>query len=88
MEFYNREVFREERKALGLTEQKLADRLGVHRTTVGHWERGTRTPNAFAGVRMAAILGIPLAKVLEDVQDDATAEAIKDLDYLRKRLDK
>jgi DNA-binding XRE family transcriptional regulator len=28
----------------GLTQQDLADTIGVHRETVSRWERGSRTP--------------------------------------------
>jgi HTH-type transcriptional regulator/antitoxin MqsA len=32
------------RRAAGVTQQQLADALGVHVITVGRWEAGTRTP--------------------------------------------
>jgi transcriptional regulator with XRE-family HTH domain len=33
------------RRARGLTQAELADRLGVIRTTVSRWERGEQTPS-------------------------------------------
>ena len=32
------------RKAVGLTQEQLAERLGVERTTVVRWERGQTAP--------------------------------------------
>ena len=32
------------RRRLGLTQQQLAEMVGVHQTRVSHWERGSRTP--------------------------------------------
>jgi DNA-binding transcriptional regulator YiaG len=32
------------RTAAALSQQDLADALGVHRETISRWERGTRTP--------------------------------------------
>lgn len=47
------------RKRAGLTQQELADRTGLHRTTVVNWERGVSVPpnpDAFRAVCYA--LGI------------------------------
>ena len=40
------EKIREARKKRGLTQQQLADELGVHRVTVVRWESGAREPMA------------------------------------------
>lgn len=36
------------RKALKLTQEKLAEKLGVHRITVVRWERSEKQPSALA----------------------------------------
>jgi len=33
------------RKALGLSQEKLAEECGVNRTAVCHWEKGIRSPS-------------------------------------------
>lgn len=48
------------RQALRLTQQQLADELGVNRTTVSAWERGTMAPEKHEGAIEAA-LGITLS---------------------------
>jgi DNA-binding transcriptional regulator YiaG len=36
------------RKQLGMTQQQLADVLGVNRVSVAHWETGLRRPSRMA----------------------------------------
>ena len=41
----------------GLTQQRLADRLGVHQVTVARWEtRGTKTADRFRMARLASMM--------------------------------
>jgi transcriptional regulator with XRE-family HTH domain len=44
------------RRIAGVTQQQLADELGVTQTTVARWERGERTPRPEAAARYAAVL--------------------------------
>jgi len=39
---------RELRKKLKITQQQLADKLGVHRVTVAEWEAGRKRPSNLA----------------------------------------
>ena len=39
-----RRLLAQRRKAVGLTQEQLAEQLGVERTTVVRWERGTTEP--------------------------------------------
>ena len=43
---------REERKRIGLTQQELADRVGIDRNTEGNYENGHRSPPANYLVRI------------------------------------
>ena len=40
------ETIRNARKALGLTQRQLSDRLGVSNTSVSNWEKGLSRPDA------------------------------------------
>jgi transcriptional regulator with XRE-family HTH domain len=44
------------RQEAGLSQERLAEVAGVHRTYVGHVERGETTPTLYSIVRFAAAL--------------------------------
>lgn len=48
------------RKAMGFTQESLAERLGIERSTVGRWERGTMTPLPWNQPDLARALDISL----------------------------
>lgn len=48
------------RKARGLTQQQLADLLGVQRATISNYEIGRRSPHIKELERLAEILGVNL----------------------------
>lgn len=48
------------REALGLTQEALAERLGVELSTVGRWERGAQLPQPPMRLRLAAVLGVSI----------------------------
>jgi tetratricopeptide (TPR) repeat protein/transcriptional regulator with XRE-family HTH domain len=53
------------RKAVGLTQEQLAERLGVERTTVARWERGETAPLPWLRPRLAKALGISADRIEE-----------------------
>ncbi|MFF4492658.1 multiprotein-bridging factor 1 family protein [Streptomyces sp. NPDC001546] len=53
----------ERRKALGYSQEKLAELLGVDRTTVGRWERGEISPQPCQRPALASTLEISLQEV-------------------------
>jgi tetratricopeptide (TPR) repeat protein/transcriptional regulator with XRE-family HTH domain len=61
-----REGLAQRRKAMGLTQEQLAGRLGVERTTVVRWERGETEPAPWLRRRLARALEVP-ADRLEDL---------------------
>jgi transcriptional regulator with XRE-family HTH domain len=49
------------RKAKGLSQEKLAHKVGVHRTYMGFVERGERNPTLTKIERMAKALGVSIS---------------------------
>jgi len=50
----------------GLSQEALADHLGLHRTYVGGVERGERNLTLRTVKRLAALLGVEAAELLTD----------------------
>lgn len=53
------------RKTLGLTQEDLAERAGVHAGYVSQIERGVRTPSAKILSKLAEALRVPLSHLLD-----------------------
>jgi tetratricopeptide (TPR) repeat protein/transcriptional regulator with XRE-family HTH domain len=53
------------RKAVGLTQEQLADQLGVERTTVVRWERGETQPLPWLRPKLAQALGVSADRIEE-----------------------
>lgn len=51
------------RKALGLSQQQLADKLNVDRTTVSKWEIGEAKPRAEILKKLSEILKCPMEEL-------------------------
>ena len=66
------DLIAEERRLQGLTYEQLADRAGIHRTTIALWERQERSPTVQLALQLAAALNMPLSRLL------ARAEAAGD----------
>jgi DNA-binding XRE family transcriptional regulator len=45
------------RKRKGLTQQQLADALGVNRVSIARVEAGTRSPSMILALRLSEVLG-------------------------------
>lgn len=56
------------RKGTGLSQEALADVAGVHRTMVGHVERGEAMPTLMTIVRVAAALSIDPAELVRGMR--------------------
>ena len=52
---FSKDQIREYREALGLNQGELAERIGVNRTAVCHWEKGIRQPSGPASKMLEAL---------------------------------
>lgn len=60
------QAIRRERKAAGLSQAALAERIGVAQPTIVRWEDGTRAPDVNALSAVAEALGVSAADLLTD----------------------
>jgi transcriptional regulator with XRE-family HTH domain len=56
------------REALGLTQEDLAEKAGIHRTYLSDVERGTRNLSLVNIERLAAALAVPMAELFAAVE--------------------
>ena len=64
MEVGDMSTIREGRKAVGLTQGKLAEKMGVTRTTVTKWETGKAFPKTKMLIQLSEILKISVENLL------------------------
>jgi len=64
------ERLRARREYLDLSQQDLADRLGIGRVTVSNWERGERGIDVDDIPRLAKALRVPVSYFFDDDQAD------------------
>jgi transcriptional regulator with XRE-family HTH domain len=57
---------RERRLALGLTQQELADRAGLHRSYIGQIELGRRNVTLKSAAKIAKALQTDIASLLDE----------------------
>lgn len=62
------EAVRKFRVARGLSQEKLAERAGIHRTYIGDVERGLRNIALVNMHRIAAALEIPLSELIGETE--------------------
>lgn len=60
MREFNTTIIASSRTRLGLTQQQLAEKLGVTRTTVTMWETGANTPPTKILPKLAEVLQITI----------------------------
>jgi transcriptional regulator with XRE-family HTH domain len=71
------------RKAMGLSQEQLAERLGIDRSTVGRWEGGETQPQPWIRPRLARVLRVSLDELdgLLAVSGLTSAEIDERLDF-------
>lgn len=61
---------RDARVAIGMTQQDVADRLGMSRPSVTHYENGLRMPNLWVASALAGMYGVSLDDIVPPVECD------------------
>jgi transcriptional regulator with XRE-family HTH domain len=61
---------RDLRTKAGLSQEQLADVAGVHRTYVGHVERGETTPTLYSIVRFATALKLDASDLVRGLRPE------------------
>jgi DNA-binding XRE family transcriptional regulator len=76
--FVKRRPFAQARRAAGYTQESLAERLSVDRTTVARWESGEYSPQPWLRPKIAKAFGISLGELSELVDGrDTTGRTIE-----------
>ena len=60
------EKIQEARKRRGLTQEELAEQIGVSRQALAKWESGETLPDIERAAALSRILGIPLAELVQN----------------------
>lgn len=71
------QVIKQLRLQQGLTLEELADRAGIHRTTIGLLERGERLPTMQIVVQLAEALGQKLSILISEAEEPGGAQKEK-----------
>ena len=73
------ENIRRFRKARGLRQEELAERVHVVRQTVSKWENGLSVPDAEQLRDLAAVLNVPVSALLDLTPEDSEADLAGEL---------
>lgn len=82
------EIILEKRKTLSLTQEQLADYLGVSAPAVHKWEKGTTYPDITTLPALARVLRTDLNTLLsfqEELTDEEIARFLEELDRSLRR---
>ncbi|HEX2038999.1 MAG TPA: helix-turn-helix transcriptional regulator [Acidimicrobiales bacterium] len=63
------------RRAAGLTQERLGELAGLHRTFITHMEKGETSPTLVTILRLARGLGVRPGALLDDLVDQPTRPA-------------
>ncbi|MCC5848693.1 MAG: helix-turn-helix transcriptional regulator [Verrucomicrobia bacterium] len=71
-------LIRHEREARGLNYEDFSATSGLHRTTLGLYDRGERSPSLEAALNMAVALDIPLSDLLRKAESAAKGNFVSE----------
>ena len=67
------------RKAKGLSQEELAERIHVVRQTVSKWEKGLSVPDADLLIRLSEVLDTPVSALLGDTLEPEETSEVQQL---------
>lgn len=70
----NFKLARRTRRYQDLTQEQLAERIGVSRDALAGWEQGEHEPTLSNAIAWARALGLPLSKLLTDDEPEPAGE--------------
>lgn len=70
------QVVRSKRSQLGYSQEAFADRVGLHRTYIGSFERGERNLSLQNLVRIANAFDLPLSSLLAEAEETMKKEKV------------
>lgn len=81
---------RELRKQRGMTQQQLADKVGILNVSLSNYERGTQMPDIFTLTKLANALGVSTDTLLglNDPVDEASSPKTLEARILSAGIDK
>ncbi|SDX03732.1 Transcriptional regulator, contains XRE-family HTH domain [Alicyclobacillus hesperidum] len=75
------------RKKKGLTQQDVADKLGISRGTYAHYEINKREPDLDMLKRIASVLGVTISHLIGDDPPSVSSEESEFLEWVRSNLE-
>ena len=77
------------RKKSGLSQEKVAEKLGVSRQTISKWETDETIPDIFQSKKLATLYDISLDKLVDfDIELEKIENAIEKFnDYKNSKID-
>lgn len=70
-------MLKEWRLRLALTQQEVADMMGVTRETYSSYEQGRRIPSTYSLFELEEVLGVPARMIYKSFDDAAVLNSIE-----------
>lgn len=73
------------RRRLGLTQEQLAERAGVSKSSVSKWEGGRTVPDVEVLLKLSKLFGVTVNQILEPVSGIVPIESFEELTRIGKQ---
>lgn len=72
------------RRKNGLSQEQLAEKIGVSRQSISKWESGTSTPEVEKLVALSECFHVSLDELVKDVAAPETSQAVQEIPAVKK----